>query len=110
MFGHNLFGHNVHCIEIISCLSNLLKCVMLRDVGFEYLDLYLIHYPASIKPGIISLPFPKEDIFPLDFKHVWEATEECQIRGLTKAIGVSNFSCKLELVHDVTHLAPLELC
>lgn len=30
----------------------------------------------------------------MDFKSVWAAMEECQKLGLTKSIGVSNFSCK----------------
>lgn len=30
----------------------------------------------------------------MDFKSVWEAMQECQDLGLTKSIGVSNFSCK----------------
>ncbi|KAF5747532.1 non-functional NADPH-dependent codeinone reductase 2-like [Tripterygium wilfordii] len=30
----------------------------------------------------------------MDFKVVWEDMEECQRIGLTKSIGVSNFSCK----------------
>lgn len=31
---------------------------------------------------------------PMDFKSVWEAMEECHNLGLTKSIGVSNFSCE----------------
>jgi diketogulonate reductase-like aldo/keto reductase len=30
----------------------------------------------------------------MNFKSVWEAMQECQDLGLTKSIGVSNFSCK----------------
>ena len=30
----------------------------------------------------------------MDMKSVWEAMESCQNLGLTKSIGVSNFSCK----------------
>uniref|UniRef100_M1CVT6 D-galacturonic acid reductase 1 n=1 Tax=Solanum tuberosum TaxID=4113 RepID=M1CVT6_SOLTU len=33
-------------------------------------------------------------IHPLDIKGVWEGMEECKNLGLTKGIGVSNFSCK----------------
>eukprot|EP00262_Sarcandra_glabra_P014593 TRINITY_DN4294_c0_g1_i2.p1 TRINITY_DN4294_c0_g1~~TRINITY_DN4294_c0_g1_i2.p1 ORF type:complete len:191 (-),score=25.49 TRINITY_DN4294_c0_g1_i2:220-792(-) len=56
--------------------------------------IYLIHFPASIKPGKHVVLFDKEDILPMDFKSVWEAMEECQRLGLAKSIGVSNFSCK----------------
>uniref|UniRef100_A0A7C9DLQ7 NADP-dependent oxidoreductase domain-containing protein n=2 Tax=Opuntia streptacantha TaxID=393608 RepID=A0A7C9DLQ7_OPUST len=30
----------------------------------------------------------------MDYRHVWEAMEECKKLGLAKSIGVSNFSCK----------------
>jgi 3''-deamino-3''-oxonicotianamine reductase len=36
----------------------------------------------------------KKDLVATDMKGVWEEMEECQKRGLAKAIGVSNFSCK----------------
>ncbi|KAH9745922.1 Aldo ket red domain-containing protein [Citrus sinensis] len=65
----------------------------LKNLGLEYIDLYLIHFPGSLKPGT-GFPFNKEDIVPLDYEAVWEAMEECQNLGLTKSIGVSNFACK----------------
>ncbi|XP_065862550.1 non-functional NADPH-dependent codeinone reductase 2-like [Euphorbia lathyris] len=65
----------------------------LANLGLEYLDLYLIHFHVSLKPGS-SFPFKPEDIVVLDIKSVWKAMEECQMLGLTKAIGVSNFTCK----------------
>lgn len=66
----------------------------LRNLKTEYLDLYLIHWPVSMKPGIIQNPPNPNDFLPLDIKAVWEKMEECQRLGLTKSIGVSNFSCK----------------
>ncbi|KAG9439706.1 hypothetical protein H6P81_019871 [Aristolochia fimbriata] len=66
----------------------------LENLQLEYLDLYLIHWPVSMKPGELKYPVPKEDICAMDFKGVWEAMEECQRLGLAKSIGVSNFSCK----------------
>lgn len=36
----------------------------------------------------------ESDLMPMDFEAVWAAMEECQRLGLTKSIGVSNFSCK----------------
>lgn len=57
--------------------------------------MYLIHWPVALKePGKYVFPFDKKDLLPMDFKSVWEAMEECQRLGLTKSIGVSNFSCK----------------
>ncbi|KAL5995472.1 Non-functional NADPH-dependent codeinone reductase 2-like [Asimina triloba] len=66
----------------------------LRNLGLEYIDLYLIHWPVSMKPGEHAFPFNKDDLLPMDFKAVWEAMEECQKIGLTKSIGTSNFSSK----------------
>ncbi|KAH9773520.1 Aldo ket red domain-containing protein [Citrus sinensis] len=66
----------------------------LENLQLEYIDLYVIHWPVSSKPGSYEFPIKKEDFLPMDFKSVWEAMEECQNLGYTKAIGVSNFSCK----------------
>ncbi|XP_058105690.1 non-functional NADPH-dependent codeinone reductase 2-like [Magnolia sinica] len=66
----------------------------LEKLQLEYLDLYLIHWPVSVKPGENKSSDGKENLCFLDYKSVWEAMEECQKLGLTKSIGVSNFSCK----------------
>ena len=69
-------------------------CNMCRTLQLEYLDLYLIHWPISAKPGKFAFPIDVEDLMPFDMKGVWAAMEECQRLGLSKAIGVSNFSVK----------------
>ncbi|XP_050275663.1 non-functional NADPH-dependent codeinone reductase 2-like [Quercus robur] len=66
----------------------------LKNLKLEYMDLYLLHWPVSVKPGEYELPVKKKDLLPIDIKSVWEAMEECQKLGLSKSIGVSNFSCK----------------
>ncbi|PON83764.1 Aldo/keto reductase [Trema orientale] len=67
----------------------------LKKLGLEYLNLYLIHCPvASKQHGKYEFPFDKKELVALDLKSVWEDMEECQKLGLTKSIGVSNFSCK----------------
>ncbi|WOH13491.1 hypothetical protein DCAR_0833001 [Daucus carota subsp. sativus] len=65
----------------------------LQKLKMEYLDQYLIHFPVSLKPGA-PFPFSPEDVVSMDIKSVWTALEECQTLGLTKSIGVSNFTCK----------------
>jgi 2,5-diketo-D-gluconate reductase A len=50
----------------------------LADLGFDYLDLFLIHWPL---PGI-----------DVDFVETWKALEEVHRSGRVKAIGVSNFT------------------
>ncbi|KAB2624105.1 non-functional NADPH-dependent codeinone reductase 2-like [Pyrus ussuriensis x Pyrus communis] len=79
----------------------------LRNLRLDFLDLYLIHFPVSMKPGKFDFPIKKEDLLPMDFKSVWEAMEECQNLGLTKSIGVSNFSCKkLEILLTTAKIPP----
>ncbi|KAL1364741.1 hypothetical protein HN51_012887 [Arachis hypogaea] len=66
----------------------------LETLRLDYLDLYLVHWPMSAKPGTWKVPFEQEDLVPFDLKGVWTSMEECQNMGLTKSIGVSNFSTK----------------
>ncbi|KAF8389655.1 hypothetical protein HHK36_024174 [Tetracentron sinense] len=66
----------------------------LRNLQLDYLDLYLIHHPLRVSQEASQTPFQKEHLIPIDLKSVWEGMEECQKLGLTKSIGVSNFSCK----------------
>ncbi|KAF8408308.1 hypothetical protein HHK36_007456 [Tetracentron sinense] len=79
--------------QIIS-ISLLHVTTLCRALQLEYLDLYLIHWQVSAKPGKCKFPIDKEELLPMDFKSVWEAMEECQRFGLTNSIGVSNFSSK----------------
>ncbi|XP_054818671.1 NAD(P)H-dependent 6'-deoxychalcone synthase-like [Prosopis cineraria] len=73
----------------------------------EYLDLYLIHLPISIKPESSNFFPSKDNIVPLDIEGVWAAMEECQKLGLTQSIGVSNFSVnKLESLLSVATIPP----
>ncbi|XVF84878.1 hypothetical protein PTKIN_Ptkin17bG0074500 [Pterospermum kingtungense] len=79
----------------------------LQNLNLEYLDLYLIHWPVSIKPGCLEFPIKKENLLPMDFGSVWAAMEDCQRLGLTKSIGVCNFSVK-KLAHilDLAQIPP----
>ncbi|KAL8159916.1 hypothetical protein V2J09_001453 [Rumex salicifolius] len=79
----------------------------LRNLGLECLDLYLIHWPMSSKPGEYDLFMEKKDMMGFDLGGVWEAMEECQKLGLAKSIGVSNFSCKkLQDLLDLAAIPP----
>ncbi|KAK4481870.1 hypothetical protein RD792_012781 [Penstemon davidsonii] len=84
-----LWCSDAHAQHVVPALKTSLK-----NLGMDYVDLYLIHWPVSAKPGKHEYPIKAEDFLPMDFKSVWEAMEECQRIGLTKSIGVSNFSCK----------------
>ena len=66
----------------------------LADLQFEYLDLYLIHWPVCIKKGA-SFPVRAEEMIPvreIPLTETWNAMADCRDKGLTKHIGVSNFS------------------
>ncbi|KAI6694259.1 hypothetical protein NL676_021969 [Syzygium grande] len=65
----------------------------LKRLGLEYVDLYLIHWPARVKEGTEGFDF-KGKFLPFDMKGTWEAMEECSKLGLAKSIGVSNFGTK----------------
>jgi len=65
----------------------------LADLGFEQLDLFLIHWPL---PGI-----------DVDFVETWKALEEIYAGGRCRAIGVSNFNPHhLQRLFDETGIRP----
>ncbi|KAL5962121.1 Aldo-keto reductase family 1 member A1-A [Taenia solium] len=70
--------------------------ISIKDLGLEYLDLYLIHFPASISCKK-DVPFDIHDPRTFTFEHhkiedTWKAMEELVSAGLVKSIGVSNFN------------------
>jgi alcohol dehydrogenase (NADP+) len=68
----------------------------LKDLQLDYIDLYLIHWPVALKPGV-QFPSSANDFLSLDdapTAATWEAMEACVKDGLSKHIGVSNFSIK----------------
>lgn len=83
-----LWCSNAHGDRVVSALQN-----SLRNLKLDYIDLYLIHWPVSSKPGKCEYPIKKDEFIPMDYTSVWAAMEQCQKLGLTKAIGVSNFTC-----------------
>ncbi|CAN6285021.1 unnamed protein product [Urochloa humidicola] len=67
----------------------------LSNLQMDYVDLYMVHWPVTMKAGRFTAPFTApEDFEPFDMQGVWEAMEECHRLGLAKSIGVCNFSCK----------------
>ncbi|GHB71479.1 aldo/keto reductase [Persicitalea jodogahamensis] len=70
----------------------------LADLQLDYLDLYLVHWPIALKPSLgINFPTGSDDFLSLrevPLAATWTAMEACVDAGLTKHIGVSNFSMK----------------
>jgi len=66
----------------------------LADLQLKYLDLYLIHWPVSLKPGTGFPTSAKDFIEPEDMPilDTWKGMEEVLEMGLTRHIGLSNFS------------------
>lgn len=66
----------------------------LTDLQLDYLDLYLMHWPVAIKKGE-GFPLNKDKLIALDelpIATTWQAMESLVQAGLTRHIGVSNFS------------------
>ncbi|MCT1458306.1 aldo/keto reductase [Aestuariimicrobium sp. p3-SID1156] len=51
----------------------------LKKLGLDQLDLYLIHWPATVKYGE-------------EYIEAWDALQEFKAEGLTRSVGVSNFT------------------
>lgn len=54
----------------------------LDELGFDYLDLYLIHWP---------IPFARRNDWQISNTETWRAFEELYEAGKIRALGVSNF-------------------
>lgn len=69
----------------------------LSDLGLEYLDLYLIHWPFALKEDGELFPVDangKTLFSDVDYVDTWKAMEALVKKGLTKSIGISNFNKK----------------
>jgi L-glyceraldehyde reductase len=71
----------------------------LKDLGTDYLDLYLIHWPVSFKKGKThNERFPidprDEGVYVVDvpIKETWQAMEALVKKGKLRSIGISNFN------------------
>jgi diketogulonate reductase-like aldo/keto reductase len=91
----------------------------LTDLGLDYVDLYLIHFPIATKYVPIEKRYPPEWIFDPDSKdpkekmmipvnvtlrETWGAMEQLKEKGLAREIGVSNHTCQVRGCH--THPPP----
>jgi len=68
----------------------------LEDLQIDYIDLYLIHWPVSIKRDVLypSTVDHMVSLTELPIADTWSAMEDAVALGLAKHIGVSNFGVK----------------
>lgn len=81
----------------------------LSDLKLDYLDLYLIHWPISLKSEVM---FPKGGDDYLTYQQVplpstWSGMEKLKKSGKARHIGVSNFNiAKLNMILQSAEIAP----
>ncbi|XP_075639421.1 NADPH-dependent aldo-keto reductase, chloroplastic-like [Castanea sativa] len=63
-----------------------------QDLQLDYVDLYLIHWPVSMKKGTVGNK--PENLTQPNVPGTWKAMEALYDSGKARAIGVSNFSSK----------------
>jgi glycerol 2-dehydrogenase (NADP+) len=76
------------------------KCLdqTLKNLGLDYIDLWLMHWPVPMNPNGNHPFFPKHEDGSRDldtewsYVDTWKGMEEVYKSGKVKAIGVSNFS------------------
>jgi alcohol dehydrogenase (NADP+) len=83
--------------------------ITLRDLGLDYLDLYLIHWPVALQYDI-NYAQKGSDLISLSeipLSETWQELISLKEKGLTKHIGVSNFSIKkINQITDETGVMP----
>lgn len=81
----------------------------LELLGLDYLDMYLVHWPVALKAGTL-FPESAADFVPLaavPLAETWQGMEDCFDAGLTRHIGVSNFSePKLKALLETCRIRP----
>ena len=68
----------------------------LEDLQLDWLDLYLIHWPVAIDPTV-GFPSSASEVLPPSperLRATWAGMEAALDAGLTRHIGVSNFSVR----------------
>ncbi|MFC3881483.1 aldo/keto reductase [Algoriphagus namhaensis] len=90
LFVTSKLWNNAHKADQVKpALENTLK-----DLGLDYLDLYLVHWPLAFKSGV-TFAQEREDFYTYEeapLSATWQAMQEMKELGLARHIGVSNFN------------------
>ena len=81
----------------------------LDDLQLDALDLYLIHWPVALQPGVDFPESPDDFVSPEEapLTETWAAMEALKDDGLVRHIGVSNFSVpNLQMILDAGEIRP----
>lgn len=85
----------------------------LENLGIDYLDLYLIHWPQAFQENTDLFPKDANDkVIPSksDYVDTWKAMEKLVEKNLTRSIGLSNFNKKqIDRVLNVAKIKPAML-
>ncbi len=68
----------------------------LAELQLEYIDLYLVHWPVAVRPGV-QMVRSSADLLSLEavpLHETWRGMEGIADAGLARHIGVSNYSIK----------------
>lgn len=83
----------------------------LKDLGLEYLDLYLMHWPMAFQEDGKLMPLNacgRVNFSRVSFLDTWKEMEKLVEKGLTKSIGVANFNVdQLECILDKSDTPPV---
>ena len=88
----------------------------LTDLGLDYIDLYLIHFPIALKYVPIEQLYPADWVNPdamrmvpdetVSYHQTYAAMEEMHNRGLVRNIGVSNLGTLM--IHQILTYAKVK--
>lgn len=87
----------------------------LGEFGFDYLDLYLVHWPIAFLQDPLQPPLTskRQGDFPIldteaTLEGTWRQMEAVKDAGLAKAVGVSNFNmARLQRILAISKIKPL---
>ncbi|TIA92934.1 hypothetical protein E3P99_00362 [Wallemia hederae] len=86
----------------------------LNELGTDYLDLFLIHWPVAMNPNGNDKRFPTKPDGSRDvdlsrkIEDTWKDMEKLVEKGLVKSIGISNFNiANTQRILDVATIKPV---